>query len=50
MQIANNRNQKTSKAQAVSVLDAAAEQVTEKIKTPSFRGTFRAEESLFSWI
>jgi hypothetical protein len=22
----------------------------EKLKTPSFRGTLRAEESLFSWI
>jgi len=27
-----------------------AEQVAEKIKAPSFRGTLRAEESLFYWI
>jgi hypothetical protein len=27
-----------------------AEQVAEKTKTPSFRGTLRAEESLFYWI
>jgi len=27
-----------------------AEQFAKKLKTPSFRGTLRAEESLFSWI
>jgi hypothetical protein len=27
----------------------AAKQAAEKVKTPSFRGALRAEESLFSW-
>jgi hypothetical protein len=27
-----------------------AEQAAEKLKTPSFRGSLFAEESLFSWI
>jgi hypothetical protein len=30
--------------------NVAAEQFAEKLKTPSFRGTLRAEESLFSLI
>jgi len=28
----------------------AAEEVAEELKTPSFRGMFFAEESLFSWV
>jgi hypothetical protein len=30
--------------------ETGAWQVAEKIKTRSFRGTLRAEESLFCWI
>src|ERR1019366_10693438 len=29
---------------------SAAKQFADKLKTPSFRGTLRAEESLFIWI
>ena len=37
-----------AKAERILVVCVTAEQVAEKIKMPSFRGTLRAEESLFS--
>ena len=33
-----------------TLLGAQTEQAAEKLKTLSFRGTLRAEESLFSWV